>query len=116
MARDVQVSKMQALERSLTVADDTHAQNTRQLSQDYAYARALVLRYLELEDQHEELFPPLAAAFKLTQSEVQRIVSAQQAHASATSLWGRTRWAGGRLVEAAKVVASEASRGAGGSS
>ena len=78
------------------------------------YTRALMLRYLELEDQHEALFPALAAAFKLTQSEVQRITTAQQEHANSTSLWGRTRWAGSRIVEAAKVVATEASRGAGG--
>ena len=77
--------------------------------QEYTYARALVLRYLELEDQHEALFPALASAFKLTQQEVQRIQRAQQQHASETSLWGRTWSAGSRIVEAARAVASEAS-------
>ena len=38
----------------------------------------LVLRYLELEDEHEALFPALASAFKLTQQEVQRIQHQQQ--------------------------------------
>ena len=57
-----------------------------------------------------------AAAFKLTQQEVQRITIAQQQHASATSLWGRTWSAGSRIVEAARVVATEAqARGASGS-
>ena len=98
---------------SLTAADDQHAVATRQLAQDYTYARALVLRYLELEDQHEALFPALAAAFKLTQQEVQRIQAGQQQHARETSLWGRTWSAGNRLVEVAKVVASEARSGGG---
>ena len=107
-------SKMKTLERSLSVADQKHEQNTKQLKADYAYARALVLRYLELEDEHEALFPALAAAFKLTQLEVQRIVVAQQQHARQNSLWGRTASLSSRLVEAARVVASEA-RGPGSS-
>ena len=102
-------SKFKSLEASILAADDRHAQGTRQLSQDYAYARALVLRYLELEDEHEALFPALAATFKLTQIEVQRIQAAQQQHASASSIWGRTRSAGSRIFEVARAVASEAS-------
>ena len=76
--------------------------------QEYAYARALMLRYLELEDQHEALFPALATALKLTQHEVGRIQAAQQRHASETSLWGRTLWAGKQIAAVAKEVAREA--------
>ena len=35
-------SKMRSLERSLTVADDKHAESTKQLAQDYTYARAQI--------------------------------------------------------------------------
>ena len=104
-------SKMRSLEASLHVVEGEHRQSARSAEKEaakqhenYTYARALVLRYLELEDQHEALFPALASAFKLTQQEVQRIQLAQQRHASENSLWGRTLWAGTRIVEAAREV------------
>jgi hypothetical protein len=109
-------SKMQSLEASLHVVEGQHQQSARaaqseaaKQQEDYQYARALVLRYLELEDQHEALFPALATAFKLTQQEVQRIQQAQQRHAKESSLWGRALWAGSRLAEAAKEVGQVAS-------
>ena len=77
--------KMSALEASVKTADVDHGQRAREaekaaqrIAGEHQYARALVLRYLELEDQHEALFPALAAAFKLTQQEVQRMQAAQQ--------------------------------------
>ena len=84
--------------------------------QEWQYARALTIRYMELEDQHEALFPALASAFKLTANEVQRIVAAQRRHADANSLWGRTVSAGamiGRLAGAFSEAAAEARGGAG---
>ena len=38
----------------------------------------------------------------------QRIQLAQQRHASENSLWGRTLWAGSRIVEAAREVSQAA--------
>ena len=108
-------SKMRSLEASLHVVDGERSKEAalavkeaaKQL-EGHTYARALMLRYLELEDQHEALFPALASAFKLTQQEVQRIQLAQQKYASEKSIWGRTLWAGSRIVEAAKEVSQAA--------
>ena len=110
-------SKVSAMEASLSAADADHnrtaraARNEAEKQQhEMAYARALVLRYLELEGQHEALFPAIAAAFKFTEQEVQRIQVAQEAHQKEISLWGRTaRW-GSRLADAAREVAQEARR------
>ena len=50
-----------------------HAQDLlAKLKKESAYARALVLRYMELENEHESLFPALASAFKLTREEARR--------------------------------------------
>jgi hypothetical protein len=106
-------ASLQVVETSAREASRTAAADAKQQLAERAYARALVVRYLELEDQHEALFPALASAFRLTQDEVQRIQRSQQQHASASSLWGRTVWAGSRLVEAARVVASEAKASSG---
>jgi len=107
-------SKMRSLEACLAAVEGDHVQSaaraqkeSERAQQDYVYARALVIRYLELEDQHEALFPALASAFKLTQHEVQRIQHQQQVHAASSSLWGRTFAVGSRLVDAAKVAADE---------
>ena len=78
------------------------------MEQDLAYMRTLVIRYMELESQHEALFPAIATCFKFTQDEVQRIQAAQQAYAEETSLWGMTRSAGSWLAGAAVDVASAA--------
>jgi hypothetical protein len=108
-------SKMAALEASLAAADADHSKHARakaaaeaKQQQDATYSRALVLRYLELEDQHEALFPALASAFKFTQQEVQRIQMAQQQHAHKTSLWGRALGAGSAVLSVAREVAQEA--------
>ena len=119
-ADDLTQMKMEAVTRSMKVVETENlnaarlaASAAQKVQQEHAYARSLVLRYLELEDQHEALFPALASAFKLTQEEVQRIRRSQVQHASETSFWGLTKSAGTRLVEAARVVASEASSGSG---
>ena len=107
-------SKMASLEAALQAADVDHGARHRQAESDAAkqredmkYARALVLRYLELEDQHEALFPALASAFQFTQQEVTRIQLSQQRHARENSLWGLTSGIGSRLVEAAREVVHE---------
>ena len=119
---DLNQSKIASLTASLQVVEVNARDASRQAVNDakqqqaeHAYARALVVRYLELEDQHEALFPALASAFKLTQDEVQRIQRSQQRHANETSLWGRTLWAGSRLMDVAREVASEAKAGSGAS-
>ena len=111
-------SKMAALEASLTAADAAHHRSTRvakneaaKQQEDLTYSRALVLRYLELESQHEALFPALASAFRFTPQEVQRIQRAQEQHAQESSLWGRTFAVGSRVAEAAKQALPSA-RGA----
>lgn len=64
-------------------------------------------RYIELEDQHEALFPAIATTFQLTVAEVERIQQAQQQHAHANSLWGRTLSAGSVLISSARETARE---------
>ena len=66
---------------------------------------------MELEGQHEALFPALASAFKLTRDEVGRIQAAQAAHSAATSIWGRTLSAGTRLASAARDLRDAAQEG-----
>ena len=90
-----------------------------QQQQDLAYARTLVLRYMELEDQHEALFPAIATYFKFTQAEVARLRAAQRRHEQENSLWGRAASAGSFLIGAAvasvevvKEVRAEAAAGA----
>jgi len=111
-------SKIAAMEASLSAADADHNRVARaaqseaaKQQEELAYARALVLRYLELESQHEALFPAIAAAFRFTQQEVQRIHLAQEQHQQDNSLWGKTRWFGSRIVGVAREVAQEASAG-----
>uniref|UniRef100_A0A7S3BSM7 GRIP domain-containing protein n=1 Tax=Haptolina ericina TaxID=156174 RepID=A0A7S3BSM7_9EUKA len=108
--------KIETLKSSLTVYEDEikgkekeTLQQAQQSQQDYLYMRTLVIRYMELESQHEALFPALATCFKLTESEVRRIQTAQQSYEAENSIWGRTVSAGSFLFGAA-AEAVEAAR------
>jgi|EP00900_Chrysochromulina_parva_P000054 hypothetical protein len=110
-------SKISAMEASLSAADADHnrvaraaqSEATKQ-QQEFAYARALVLRFLELDSQREALFPAIAAAFRFTQQEVQRIQIAQEQHQQENTLWSLGTRLGSRLVGAAREVAEDARR------
>lgn len=110
-------SKISAMEASLSAADADHnrvaraaqSEATKQ-QQEFAYARALVLRFLELDSQREALFPAIAAAFRFTQQEVQRIQIAQEQHQQQNTLWSLGTRLGSRLVGAAREVAEDARR------
>jgi hypothetical protein len=69
-----------------------------------------VLRFLELDSQREALFPAIAAAFRFTQQEVQRIQIAQEQHQQENTLWSLGTRLGSRLVGAAREVAEDARR------
>lgn len=119
MEGEMNESKLASMQAALDVMqseqrDDAKAvkELAAQHAQDQAYVRALVLRYLELEEQHEALFPAIATYFKFTQQEVEVITKGQQAYAHQTSVWGRTLSAGSFLLG----VASEAAKEIGGSS
>ena len=58
----------------------------------------------------QALFPAIATLFKLTREEVSRIRAAQESHASASSIWGRTLSVSSSLWGAATDVASEVSK------
>jgi hypothetical protein len=75
--------------------------------EERAYMRALVVRYMELEWEHEALFPAMATFLKLSREEVGAIRSAQQRHAEASSLWGKTKSVSATLWGAATEVAAE---------
>jgi len=78
-------------------------------AQDLAYLRTLILRYMELEDQHEAIFPVIATFFGFTEQEVAKLAQAQQAHAQRNSVWGRTLSAGTFLLGVAQEAAHEVS-------
>ena len=108
-------SKISAMEASLSAADADHNRVARaaqseaaKQQQEFLYARALVLRFLELESQREALFPAIAAAFRFTQQEVQRIQIAQEQHQQENTLWSLGTRLGSRLVGAAREVAEDA--------
>ncbi|EOD40630.1 hypothetical protein EMIHUDRAFT_460338 [Emiliania huxleyi CCMP1516] len=69
-----------------------------------------MIRYMELESEHEALFPAIATVLHLTRDEVAKIRAAQEAHASATSVWGRTVRVGSSLWGAASEDATEVSK------
>ena len=110
-------SKISAMEASLSAADADHnrvaraaqSEATKQ-QQEFAYARALVLRFLELDSQREALFPAIAAAFRFTHQEVQRIQIAQEQHQQQNTLWSLGTRLGSRLVGAAREVVEDARR------
>jgi hypothetical protein len=62
---------------------------------------------MELESEHEALFPAIATFFRLSREEVNRIRAAQQRHAEASSLWGKTKSVSATLWGAATEVAAE---------
>ena len=110
-------SKISAMEASLSAADADHNRVARaaqseaaKQQQEFLYARALVLRFLELESQREALFPAIAAAFRFTQQEVQRIQIAQEQHQQENTLWSLGTRLGSRLVGAAREVVEDARR------
>ena len=76
-------------------------------AQDHAYLRALILRYLEMESQHEALFPAIAMYFKFTEAEVDRLAKKQEEHAFETSVLGRTLSVGSALFGVAREAAQE---------
>ena len=99
-------------------------------AQERAYLRALILRYLEMESQHEArpraptalsppprpsrpehapppplaqaLFPAIATYFKFTEEEVARLALKQEEHAYETSVLGRTLNVGSLLFGVAR--------------
>mmetsp|Transcript_14105 Transcript_14105/g.45506 ORF Transcript_14105/g.45506 Transcript_14105/m.45506 type:complete len:304 (-) Transcript_14105:151-1062(-) len=91
-------------------ADAAVAQESGGWREERAYVRTLMIRYMELESEHEALFPAIATVLHLTRDEVARIRAAQEAHASATSVWGRTVRVGSSLWGAASEVATEVSK------
>lgn len=66
-----------------------------------------MIRYMELESEHEALFPAIATFFRLSREEVEKIRAAQQRHAEASSLWGKTKTVSATLWGAATEVAAE---------
>ena len=66
-------------------------------------------RYMELEDQHEAIFPVIATFFGFTEPEVARLARAQAAHAQRNSVWGRTLSTGSFLLGVAQEAAQEVS-------
>ncbi len=113
---ELNASKLASLKSALDVVQHDEKES-RQLArhvtdkhrQEWEYARALTIRYMELEGEHESLFPALAAAFELTAAEVKSITRAQQRHAAQTSLWGRASDLAGRVVAATQELRSTAS-------
>ena len=107
-------AKMGSMQSALEVMQDETKEGAQTVkaieakhAQDVAYLRALILRYLEMESQHEALFPAIATYFKFTEAEVNNLSRKQEEHAFETSLMGRTLSAGSFLFGVAREAAQE---------
>ena len=103
-------SRMASLQQALAVLQREQEAGARHASETAAkeqYLRTLVIRYLELEEEHEALFPALATCLQLTPEEVSRIHLAQHMHSHRNSLWGQAMSAGAKMFEVANEVQRE---------
>ena len=80
-------AKLAELHKTQTEREAESAKASSGWESERAYMRTLVIRYMELESEHEALFPAIATFFRFTKEEVARIRTAQQKYADATSLW-----------------------------